>query len=102
MLARCVNPTCYVPLQAFCEGRLFQFEVVSISISAADDNFDEKPERQTAHFWLCGRCANEMTLVLEPRRGLTLVPTGSQGAGEDARSAGLSLSEDELREPNNC
>ena len=102
MLARCVNPTCYVPLQAFCEGRLFQFEVVSISISAADDNFDEKPERQTAHFWLCGRCASEMTLVLEPRRGLTLVPMGSIGAGEDARSAGLSLSEDELREPNNC
>lgn len=102
MLARCVNPTCYVPLQSFCEGRLFQFEVVSISISAADDNFDEEPDRQIAHFWLCGRCANEMTLVLEPRRGLTLVPAGAEAQGLDVRSAGLSLSEEELREPNNC
>src|SRR2546430_5870656 len=73
MLAHCVNPNCYALLHSFCEGRLFQFEVVSISVAASDDTtapFDEKPERQTAHFWLCGRCADSMTLMLEPARGL--------------------------------
>src|SRR5438876_7350783 len=72
MLAHCVNPNCYASLHSFCEGRLFQFEVVSISVAASDDTtapFDEKPERQTAHFWLCGRCADSMTLMLEPARG---------------------------------
>ena len=76
MLARCVNENCNRPLHSFSEGRLFQFEVVSISLAASDENsapFDEKPQRETVHFWLCGRCASSYTLVLEPARGLKLV-----------------------------
>lgn len=82
MLAYCANPSCRVPLHSFAEGRLFQFEVVSISISASDESaepFDEKPERQTAQFWLCGACASSMTLVLEPQKGLALVPLSRSG-----------------------
>lgn len=88
MLAHCVNPDCYSPLRSFCEGRLFQFEIVSISIAANDATsqpFDEKPERRTAHFWLCGRCSDRMTLVLEPFRGLRVVPVGVEP--EEAPSA---------------
>lgn len=76
MLARCVNESCNRPLHSFSEGRLFQFEVVSISLAATDENsapFDEKPQRETVHFWLCGRCATGYTLVLEPARGLKLI-----------------------------
>lgn len=76
MLARCVNESCKRPLYSFSEGRLFQFEVVSISLAATDDSaapFDEKPQRETVHFWLCGGCAATMSLVLEPARGLKLV-----------------------------
>lgn len=76
MLARCVNESCNRPLHSFSEGRLFQFEVVSISLAASDENsapFDEKPQRETVHFWLCGRCASVYTLVLEPARGLKLI-----------------------------
>jgi hypothetical protein len=76
MLARCVNENCNRPLHSFSEGRLFQFEVVSISLAATDENsapFDEKPQRETVHFWLCGRCAATSTLVLEPARGLKLI-----------------------------
>jgi len=49
MLARCVNENCNRPLHSFSEGRLFQFEVVSISLAASDENsapFDEKPQRE--------------------------------------------------------
>lgn len=76
MLARCVNESCKRPLYSFSEGRLFQFEVVSISLAASDEGsapFDEKPQRETVHFWLCGGCASTMSLVLEPARGLKLV-----------------------------
>ncbi len=76
MLAYCVNEGCNRPLHSFSEGRLFQFEVVSISLAASDDKsapFDEKPQRQTLHLWLCGRCAATMTLVLEPTRGVKVV-----------------------------
>lgn len=81
MLARCINDSCKRPLYSFSEGRLFQFEVVSISLAASDDSaapFDEKPERETFHFWLCGGCASAMTLVLEPARGLKLVSLAEQ------------------------
>ena len=37
MLAYCVNEGCNRPLHSFSEGRLFQFEVVSISVAASDD-----------------------------------------------------------------
>lgn len=73
MFAYCANEGCNRPLHSFSEGRLFQFEVVSISVAATDEKcapFDEHPERQTLHLWLCGRCASSMTLVLEPARGV--------------------------------
>ncbi len=77
MLGHCVNPDCRVSLQSFNEGRLFQFEIVSISVPASDESalpFDEKPRRQTSHFWLCGTCASSMLVTLEPLQGLKLVP----------------------------
>jgi hypothetical protein len=77
MLSQCANPGCCRPLTSLSEGRLFQFEIVSISVSATDDteqNFDETPSKETAHFWLCGECASSMSLTLEPVNGLRLVP----------------------------
>ena len=83
MLARCVNENCNRPLHSFSEGRLFQFEVVSISLAASDEHsapFDEKPQRETVHFWLCGRCASSYTLVLEPAKGLKLISVDEASA----------------------
>jgi hypothetical protein len=76
MLARCANENCMRPLQGLFDGRLFRFEIVSISLAARDEHsapYDEKPQRETAHFWLCGACAASSTLVLEPAKGLKLV-----------------------------
>jgi hypothetical protein len=104
MLAHCVNPNCYVPLHSFSEGRLFQFEVVSISIAASDDAispFDEKPKRQTSHFWLCGRCAETLTLVLEPLKGLKVVPLGRE-AGEISEFTDVTLFDAEMRQTHSC
>ena len=81
MVAHCINPDCRVALRTFSEGRLFQFEVVSISVPAQDDRrlpFDEKPTRQTSHFWLCGDCATRLSLTLEPSDGLRLVPLAGE------------------------
>jgi len=75
-MSSCVNRNCQQPL-TLSEGRLFQFEIVSISVSVVDDNksdFDEIPSRQTVHFWLCGSCSASMTLAFEPLEGLRLIP----------------------------
>ena len=103
MVAQCVNPSCCAPLHSFSEGRLFQFEVVSISVAASDDMtqaFDEKPQRQTSHFWLCGQCASSMTLVLEARRGLRIVPVSEQGEMPDLGD--LSALKEKHAESHNC
>jgi hypothetical protein len=92
MLARCVNDNCNRPLHSFSEGRLFQFEVVSISLAASDENsapFDENPQRETVHFWLCGRCAATSTLVLEPARGLKLISMDEAGRAAVDRAAAM-------------
>jgi hypothetical protein len=84
MLAHCVNPDCGAPLHSFSEGRLYRFEIVSISIAASDSAltpFDERPERQVVQYWLCGRCAGNLNLQLEPLQGLRVVPLG---AGEES------------------
>lgn len=91
MLARCINESCNRPLHSFSEGRLFQFEVVSISLAASDDTsapFDEKPQRETVHFWLCGRCASNYTLVLEPARGVKLLAREHENSQATDRAAG--------------
>ena len=83
MFARCVNEKCSRPVNSFAEGRLFQFEVVSISLAARDETtapFDEKPQRETVHFWLCGECASRFTLLLDPARGLRLLPLEEQNS----------------------
>ena len=76
MLGHCINENCRRPLQTFADGRLFQFEIVSISVTANDAvaaPFDERPRKETAHFWLCGNCATTFTLVLDPTHGIKLV-----------------------------
>ncbi len=76
-MSQCANPNCERVLSSFSEGRLFQFEITSISISAVDENsaqFDETPHRETAQFWLCAQCASTMTLALEPLGGLRVLP----------------------------
>jgi hypothetical protein len=77
VVSQCCNPNCRRLLASVSEGRLYQFEIVSISISALDSNvqdFDEVPQREIANFWLCGPCSSSLTLTLEPEEGLRFVP----------------------------
>src|SRR5437762_24899 len=110
-------PSCfYLFSRSFCIQRVHKLksdrpkhgfvrlEVVSISVAASDDTtapFDEKPERQTAHFWLCGRCADSMTLMLEPARGLRVVPVALSGT--EVTSVGdVATREEEVRQTHRC
>jgi len=77
MQLQCANRDCRRRFDASSQGRLFQFEIVSISVSTVDDQRDdvnETPQRETSQFWLCGPCSETMTLTLEPVDGLKLQP----------------------------
>ncbi len=101
MLGHCINEKCNRALYSFSEGRLFQFEIVSISLSASDEAsapFDEKPEREMAHFWLCGECASAYTLLLEPARGLRLVSLQEH----ESRMSDYSANASEIMQAKRC
>ena len=79
MVAHCANENCRVRLRSFSEGRLFQFDIASVSMSAGDILIaasEQAERRQSAQFWLCGKCAGLMTLVMEPAQALKLIPLG--------------------------
>jgi hypothetical protein len=89
----CVNRECSRPLSSFSDGRLYHFEILSISVSADDnkrEDFDEVPHRSGVQFWLCGDCCETMTLVMEPVGGLRLVPL-EQSVGRMMESSGVAF-----------
>lgn len=90
MFVRCANPKCQNPRRSYCQGRLFQFEIVAISVAASDEKsepFDEKPERTITHFWLCDNCAAKMNLELDPKQGLRLIPISQKEHRKPAASS---------------
>lgn len=97
MIGRCMNSNCNSALYTPSEGRLFHFEINSISVSASDgplNGIDEKQQSQTAQFWLCADCASSVKLTLDPIDGLKLVPLISECMdviGHPARPRGFEL-----------
>ena len=80
MTSHCANPACAVPLRLLNNGRLFQFEVrpkASAGDGAADDDSRRTVpgiSRKVSHFWLCGQCASQLTLIFDKVRGVVVRP----------------------------
>jgi hypothetical protein len=60
VLSKCANPTCLARFHYLHEGRIFKLETGTVS---SDRN--GSPPRRIEHFWLCERCAQTLTVVLE-------------------------------------
>jgi hypothetical protein len=88
MLAKCANPACSAPFLYLREGKLYQIEIQAEMPSGAGDRDqgaagakeERKPARRLEFFWLCSRCARQMTLSFDRGRGVVVVPTRTQGA----------------------
>jgi hypothetical protein len=68
MLAKCANPTCSTPLIYLREGKIFMIDGDHKSPLAV------KTSGHVEHFWLCGPCSSELTLVYQPGAGVKVVP----------------------------
>jgi hypothetical protein len=87
MLAKCANPACTALFLYLREGKLYQIETGAEVPSKAGEQYqgataknERKPARRLEFFWLCGRCARQMTLAFDRGRGVVVVPTRAQGA----------------------
>ena len=77
MVSRCANPECSLPLRYLRHGRIFQFEVRTTTLdmsSAADKGVrPNKSPRMVTHYWLCGHCCQDLTLVFDQIKGVRVV-----------------------------
>lgn len=67
MLSKCANPSCSTPLVYLREGKVFMME----------HGPTPEPLRSVTrieHFWLCGPCSAEMTLVYDSKTGVRVLP----------------------------
>ena len=60
MLSKCANPACLARLHYLHQGRIFKIQTGTVSSESKGS-----PARRIEHFWLCERCAQTHTLVME-------------------------------------
>lgn len=74
MLSKCVNPECNAPFHYLREGRLFRVDVGKKASPKAPAANSKKPVRSVEYFWLCGRCANHVTVKFDEADAPVVVP----------------------------
>lgn len=74
MISKCANPTCGARFLYLHTGKLFRFELEPKDDEGPLLGFDpslRKHSRGVEFFWLCETCSAVMTLVYQPRLGVT-------------------------------
>lgn len=81
MLSKCANPSCSASFRYFHQGKLFRIESgMTASIETDVRNVKKgnanaaKAVARVEFFWLCDRCASEMTLEHDNRGHVTVMP----------------------------
>ena len=74
MLSKCANPSCSTPLVYLREGKIFMMENGGQPQVPAEGPALVKPGSRVEHFWLCGPCSAEMTIIHDSEHGIAVVP----------------------------
>ncbi|MGZ4840490.1 MAG: hypothetical protein ACXV5J_01995 [Candidatus Angelobacter sp.] len=74
VLAKCANPSCSTTLVYLREGKIFMIESPEPQTTLdGTTSIRSKASNRVEHFWLCGPCSSEMTLIYDRQRGLEVV-----------------------------
>ncbi|HEY6305182.1 MAG TPA: hypothetical protein VI488_01835 [Candidatus Angelobacter sp.] len=73
MLSKCANPSCSTQFIYLREGKLFAMEHTAKPKLRQQGPVLAKPASRLEHFWLCGRCSEDLTLVYNSERGVQVV-----------------------------
>ena len=86
MIAKCANPACGAPFRYLREGRIFQVDLDASGHRVVGPFLvsDSGGPHRLEHFWLCGACAQRMTLAVDPERGVRAVPLEEAQPGKAA------------------
>lgn len=85
MLSKCANPSCSTPFIYLREGKIFAMEHPPGPQPVRDtDQPLQTLSPRLEHFWLCGPCSAEMTLVYDRRQGVLVLPKTTPKAAKAA------------------
>lgn len=73
MLAKCANPSCSTPLVYLREGKIFMMDHAP-EPSSNSESSKPRAGNRVEHFWLCGPCSAEYTLVYRLGAGVQVEP----------------------------
>ena len=73
MLSKCANPSCSTPLIYLREGKIFVMEH-GPQPQVQQGPMLVKPGNRLEHFWLCGPCSVQMTIIYDQNHGVVVVP----------------------------
>jgi hypothetical protein len=73
MLSKCSNPACPTTLVYLREGKIFAIQPNEGTAAAP-----AKPANRVEHFWLCGPCSEQMTLVRQPDGEVRVLPKSAR------------------------
>lgn len=77
MVSKCANSECGALFRYLREGKVFKFEIgrnVAVESSGPRLVTMKKSSMKIEHFWLCGRCARQMTLHYAGNTGVVVIP----------------------------
>lgn len=74
MLSKCANPSCSTPLIYLREGKIFVMEHAPEPTLTEQPAGPAKKNHRVEHFWLCGPCSAEKTLVYDKHTGVQVLP----------------------------
>lgn len=81
MLSKCANPSCSTPLLYLREGKIFMMEHPPAPEPVDTPRQGNKASvTRVEHFWLCGPCSAEMTLVYDSKAGVLVLPKSDKKA----------------------
>lgn len=75
MLSKCANPLCSASFQYFRQGKVFEVQsnLVHPTVITPIALTRREPSR-VEHFWLCSDCCGTMTIAVNKKREVSVVP----------------------------
>jgi len=77
MVSKCANPECSESFLYFHQGKLFRLETEGREDrrrQLGDETGISKPLRRLEFYWLCGGCAETLTIAFEKGSGISVRP----------------------------
>jgi len=84
MVSKCANPECSAPFRYFRQGKVFEIRYDSSHFHVTAETGSRKNSKEIEHYWLCPKCALKMTIAVNRKREILVMPLALKVRGAAA------------------